>query len=61
MTLHEAITALLDDYQLEDWVDVVRDDAKQDRAFSGLSSEHPRVKRFMAICEVLRLAVGHGR
>lgn len=54
MTLHEAITALLDEYQLEDFVDVFRDDAKADRSFTGLSHEHPRVQRFVEMCRVLR-------
>ncbi|HVQ14732.1 MAG TPA: hypothetical protein VMS40_14120 [Vicinamibacterales bacterium] len=57
MTLHDAITLLLDDYQLADHVEMVRDDAKYDTAFQGLSAEHPRVLRFQEVVETLRAAV----
>lgn len=57
MTLHDAITLLLDDYQLADHVEMVRDDAKADPEFHGLSAEHPRVKRFQAVVERLREAL----
>ena len=58
VTLPEAITALLDDFRLEDFEEVYRDDAKQDRAYTGLSEHHPRVQRFHEVCRTLRQAVG---
>jgi hypothetical protein len=57
LTLHDAIKLLLDDYQLADHIEMVRDDAKYDESFQGLSSEHPRVQRFRDVIETLRAAI----
>lgn len=57
MTVRQAITALLDDFHLEEFEEVFRDEAKQDRAFHGMSSEHPRVQRFRAVCQTLRAVI----
>ena len=58
MTRDEAIRALLDEYALETMVDLVRDEVKySDPEFKGLSHEHPRVKKFEAICRTLRAEV----
>ena len=56
MTLTDALTALLDEYHLDEWIDVIRDDAKYDQAWDGLSQDHPRVKRFVEVCATVRLA-----
>lgn len=57
LSLHDAIRWLLDDFDLPACLEIVRDDAKQDETFTGLSSEHPRVLRFRDVCETLRAAV----
>lgn len=57
MTLHEAITSLLDEYYIEEFVEVFRDDAKQDREWVGLSQDHPRVQKFKEVCAALRMAL----
>ena len=57
MTLHEAITALFDEFQLDDIAEIVRDDVKADPAFEGLSQDHPRVRRFREVCQILREAL----
>ena len=54
MTLTEALTALLTEYELEGFIEFVRDDAKADPAWEGLSHDHPRVKRFQEVCQTLR-------
>ena len=54
MTLQEAITALLEEYEIEDFVECVRDEVKGDPSFDGLSRHHPRVQRFRDVCQVLR-------
>ena len=54
MTLREAITALLVEYELEGFDEVFRDDAKQDRQYTGLSENHPKVQKFRQCCQVLR-------
>lgn len=54
MTLQEAITALLDEYHLEDMADMVRDEVRGDPGFSGLSQNHPRVQRFHEVYRTLR-------
>lgn len=54
MTLQDALTALLDEYHIEEFVECVRDEAKSDPAFTGYSKDHPRVQRFQEICRVLR-------
>ena len=56
MTLPEAITALLDEFDLEAVEDCVRDDVRGDPAFDGLSHDHPKVQRFREVCRVLRAA-----
>ena len=56
MSLREAIAALLNEYHLEEFEEVFRDDAKQDRDWAGLSHEHPRVQRFREVCRTLRAA-----
>lgn len=58
MTPTEAITALLTEYELEQFIDVYRDDAKADPDYKGLSENHPKVQRFREICQTLRNAVG---
>ena len=57
MTLQEAIQALLDEYDLGEFVEVFRDEAKQDPDYTGLSQDHPRVQRFQEICRVLRASL----
>ena len=57
MTLRDAIAALLTEYELEGFVEVVRDDAKADPTWEGLSQDHPRVKRFQEVCLTLRTAL----
>ena len=56
MTLADAITALLEEYRLEDFVDAVRDEVRGDDSFAGLSWDHPRVTRFREACAALRAA-----
>lgn len=56
VTLPEALTALLDEYELESFERVYLDDAKADDAYQGFSFDHPKVQRFRAICAVLREA-----
>lgn len=56
MKLTEALTALFDEYHLEEFVECVRDEAKHDPDFHGLSHEHPTVRRFQEICRTLREA-----
>lgn len=57
MTLHEALDALLNEYGLESAEDLVRDEAKQDPEYDGLSCNHPKVVRFREVCRVLRAHV----
>lgn len=54
MTVPEAIRALLEEFHLEEHIDMVRDEAKYDLEFKGLSSEHPRVTRFREAVQALR-------
>ena len=54
MTLPEAITALLTEYDLETFTEVYRDEVKGDPAWPGLSQDHPRVQRFKEVCRTLR-------
>jgi hypothetical protein len=56
LSLDEAITALLDEYELEDFLDYFADEARQDPKYSGLSDDHPRVIRFKQVCAALRAA-----
>ena len=56
MTLHEAITALFDEFQLDDIAEIVRDDAKADPTFEGLSQDHPRVQRYQELVRTLKAA-----
>lgn len=60
MTLQDAITALLEEYRLEEFTEFWRDDAKGDPLWPGMSWEHPRVQRFKEICETLRTAAHNG-
>lgn len=60
MTLQEAVKALLDEYHLEDMVDIVRDDAKADPEFEGLSKDHPRVQRFHEMYRTLAQFASQG-
>ena len=57
MSLHEAIAALLDEYQLETYVDAIRDDVKGDPSHPGLSVTHPKVVKFRQVCATLRAAI----
>ena len=57
MTLPDAITALFDEYQLDEIEDIVRDDVKGDPACEGLSQDHPKVRRFREVCQTLRGAL----
>lgn len=61
MTDREAVQALFNEYHLEEHVEMVRDEAKYDPAFKGLSAEHPRVTRFLEVCRTLKAALGAGR
>lgn len=54
MTLYEAMAALVYEYELEQYVDLIRDEVKGDPEFNGLSQDHPKVKRFQEACETLR-------
>jgi hypothetical protein len=54
MTVPEAIAYLLDEFRLEEYVDVVRDDAREEDGFEGLSWDHPKVQRFQEACAALR-------
>jgi len=54
MTLHEAIVTLLDEFELPLFEDLIRDEAKYDASFTGLSTEHPRVQTFRSVCQTLR-------
>lgn len=54
MTTREALAALFNEFHIEEFIECVRDEAKYDETFRGLSSEHPRVQRFREVCQVLR-------
>jgi hypothetical protein len=56
MTVAEAIAYLLDEFRLEEYIDVVRDDAREEEGFEGLSWDHPKVQRFQEACATLRAA-----
>ena len=56
MTLQDAVTALLDEYHIEEFIECVRDDVRGDPGFEGLSQDHPKVQRFQDVCRVLREA-----
>ena len=57
MTISEALTALFDEYYLEEHIEMVRDDVKSDpQGFEGLSQDHPKVRRFREVCTTLRAA-----
>lgn len=57
--LREALVWLLEDFRLEDCLDIVTDDAKRDLALTGgFSGDHPRVKRFTEVVEILRAVTG---
>lgn len=56
MTPQEAVTALLEEFDLPSFEDAIRDEAKYDEAWDGLSQDHPRVQRFREVCRVLREA-----
>ena len=58
MTRDEAIIALLDEYELQDFEDFFRDEAKQDVAWTELAALHPKVVKFRECCRVLRQAIG---
>lgn len=60
MRLHEAVKALLDEYHLEDLVELARDDAKADPEFDGLSSDHPKVQRFHEVYRTLAQFASQG-
>jgi len=57
MTLQDALRALFEEYYLDEHIEMVRDEAKYDETFQGLSSEHPRVQRFREVCHTLRAAM----
>jgi len=55
MTVEEAIRALLDEYQIGDYVYDVRSTAlEEDPEYTGESWEHPTVKRFADVLDTLR-------
>ena len=54
MTLQDALTALLDEYHIEEFIDCVRDEVRGDPGFDGLSKDHPKVQRFAEVCRTLR-------
>ena len=58
MSLQEAIAALVDEFHLEEFTELIRDEVKGDQAHGGLSSTHPRVQRFREICQTLRAHKG---
>jgi hypothetical protein len=57
MTLEDAITALLEEYHLGEFEDLIRDEVKAEPTFDGLSVDHPRVRRFRDVVHALRVAV----
>ena len=58
MTVKEALTALLDEFYIEEFVECVRDEVKGDPEHDGLSKDHPKVLRFQEICQTLRQEAG---
>lgn len=63
VTLHDAITALLTEYRLEEFTEFWRDEVKGE-GWPGYSETHPKVVRFKQIVETLQAAQlnggGHG-
>ena len=57
VTMDEALTALLQEFDLLDcldqWDDVIREQCRED-GYTGLKEDHPRVQRYREICRVLR-------
>jgi len=57
MTLQDALRALFEEYYLDEHIEMVRDEAKYDDTFQGLSVDHPRVQRIRDVCNTLRKAM----
>lgn len=54
LSLDEAITALLGDFELETFRAYFVDEARYDEQFDGPPDQHPKVLRFEQICAALK-------